>query len=640
LQDAGAVTVFVFLSHADEDSEIAREVAARLNSEDVTVYSSQGNANNLVLTPAGPECAIQQADAFLALLSPDFLTSTSCRRERELAFHLEQRSRDNGEDGSFIQVLKVRETPYHQAGALHSRPWYDLTGQAARDRVLDDLASKFEPSKGPQPGISATGPGYGGPSGNGGRPRPPSPSFRNRTQELEEIAADLDNPHGEHFWVVIAPPQLGKSWFLDQLAPRFDNRILWDVKFVDARELAPELLGDAAAILRMMFGLAPNDTSARPMPEAIASAITGNNRVHLCLLDSAELLASNTVQQLRNDLSEISQRIARATRGHAGNPRLAFVAASRRDDDWKGVQPAPRLQIRRLTEFKVSVIREALDAMDSPFSNAQRQRLAERVHRLSEGLPALLAGSLAWIREQDWDVDRLEDHATFDRIARPYIENDLLSSSSLRGRDSVLTNEEQAAIRQALLVTSRYRFLTTTHLSHHARHGDLPDSTDTLGWEAERLWRALSATDLLYLPEREPWHEIYAPIRRLLFRHSYPEAARRAAAHRDARAFMQSFTRGLTGTDQCHAQVECLWHEAQALLLADAVGLEDALLSFARKMDEYLNPIPAFSKLDLRDKVARKITDDEEFAVSLAHIRGLFDRLVEVVRQPLQERTP
>jgi TIR domain len=627
--------MFVFLSHADEDSEIAREVADRLSSDDVTVYSSQGSEGNLIPAASEPDCAIQRADAFLALLSPYFLTSTSCRRERELALRREQCRHDNG-TGDFIQVLKIRETPNHRAAVLHNRPWFDLTGEVARERVLTDLASKFGPPGPPPPRNGSPGPGNGQQPPGNGRPRRLSPEFRNRTRELEEISGALKDADGDHFWIVIAPPQLGKSWFLDKLASEFENRNVWVVKLVDARYLPAETLDDADAILRMMFGLAPDAPGAR-MRENIATAIARNNRVHLCLLDSAELLAGRTVRRLRQHLGDIDQRVARAAQGHPGYPRLMFVAASRRDDEWKGVSPKPRLRIRRLTEFKLDVIREVLDEMQLPLNDAERQGVAGRVHRLSEGLPALLVACLETVRELGWDVDMTGDQATFELIARPYIEQGLLSASSLRSRGSILADDQQAALKQAFLVTSLYRFLTVTHLSDHTERGDLPDTTNELRWTAERLWLALSDTDLLYRPEREPWYEIYASIRRLLFRHAYPSAADRIAAHRGACAFMQSFTRHLTGTDQCRAHAECLWHEAQALVLADAPNLEDALVGFARQMDANLTPTPAFDKATLRDMVARNITNDEEFADSLAHVPDLLDRLTEVVRQPSKE---
>jgi len=122
---AGAVTVLLFLSYADEDREIAREIGGRLNQEHVRVYPSQNRRDHDDLAIAGHEGSIRQADAFLALLSPSFLASTLCRRERDLALHREQHRQVNGAEPDFVQVLQIRETPYHEAGSLRSRPWFD-----------------------------------------------------------------------------------------------------------------------------------------------------------------------------------------------------------------------------------------------------------------------------------------------------------------------------------------------------------------------------------------------------------------------------------------------------------------------------------------------------------------------------------
>jgi len=627
----GAVTVLLFLSYADEDSEIAREIATRLRTDDVSVYSANDSVSRFDSTATEPEYAIQRADAFLALLSPNSLTSTSCRRERELALYREQRNRDSGTETDFVQVLQIRETPYHQAGSLHIRPWFYLTGQAAKERVLNDLASKFEPRAGSSP--SGSHPPAGA---NGGHTRPPSRHFRNRERELEEVRAGITNEDGEHFWLIIAPPQLGKTWFLGEIGDGIGRSVRWEVKFVDARDLPPEVVGDADAILRIMFGLEPPASAERTITEIIATTISRKDRFQLCLLDSAELLDDNTVRTLRRYLSEINKGVAEARNPNA---RLALVAASRRENEWKGVHPAPRLQIRRLTEFKVEVINEALHKlaqdMHRPFTLPDLQPLAQRVHALSEGLPSLLVGCLNWIREREWTgLERLEDQATFEEIARPYIDNELLSPSSLRGFGSMPTSAERAAIQKALLTMSPYRFLTVSHLSRHTKQGDLQDAIDLLGWSVEHLWAAVSGTDLLYRPLREPWLEIYAPIRRLLFRHSYPSHASRGQAHHEACDFMQSFIIGQSGSDQCRVLVECLWHEAQALILEQPEDLAETLIRFARELDARLTPNPAFDKPALRDYAAWCMTNDQEFAENVASFPGLFDRLVEAVRHP------
>jgi hypothetical protein len=623
--------VLLFLSHADEDGEIAREIADRLKSEDVSVYSSQDSAGDFATAATGSDRVIRQADAFLALLSPSFLTSTSCRRERNLALHPEPAA--DGAGPGFVGVLKVRETPYRRGGVLHDTPWYDLTSRPAFERALDDLARTLGPiARSPRSGGSAAG-DDGIPPGLG-RPRSLSPHFSNRESELEEIVTGLDKLEGRHFWVVIAPPQLGKSWFLDRIASEFGGKTWLTVRFLDVHELPPETAADATEMLRLLFGLEPEVASAQQIASRIARSVCQDNRPYLCLLDSAELLTEDTIGQIRDFLSDVSKRIGRTRRSPGADAHLAFVAASRRDNRWKGVAPRPRFRILRLTGFEVGVIRDVLGEMDLPISDTALDEIAARVHRMSEGLPALLADCIDWIREHDWDIDGIDDQITFLEIATPYIERSLLAPSSLRGRRSPPAADQEVDIRRALLVTSRYRHLTAAHVSHHFRLGDLPMAAADATWTVGKLWAALSDTDLLYRPEWEPWHEVYAPIRRLLFRYAYPSAGERAQAHLIARDFTGSLLPGLSGTDQWRTYVECLWHQAQALIEAGPVDLAESLLAYVDRMDRHLTRTSEFAIEGLRELAAEYLENDEEFVDSLASIPELFDRLVAAVRHP------
>jgi hypothetical protein len=619
--------VLLFLSYATEDSEIAGEIADRLSSKDVSVYASQHAAGSPVLARAEPERAIQQADAFLALLSPDSLTSSSCRRERELALHREQLGRqESGSASGFVQVLQVRQTPYHRAGSLHSRPWLDLTGEAVRELVLDDLARRFKPLLGPPPRDLP-------PSGGGQRRRSP-PNFRNRERELEEIRASLSNPDAEHFWLVIAPPQLGKTWLLERISGVYEPLAAsWVVRFVDVGDLAPAVVGDPDAIVAMMFGYQPDPSSDLTLAQQIAASISRTRKRHLCLLDSAEQLGDGTVRMLRQHLGEITRLLGQAPYRDVG---VAVIAASRREDGWKGISAA-RFEFRRLTQFRLEVIQQALQDMAGRRrdSTAELRDLAQRVHKLSEGLPAVLARCLAWIQEREWQgLDRMEDRETFDRIALPYIDEDLFSDDSFRGCGDLPTAPEQAVIRQAFLVTSPYRFLTVSHLSHHFKDGGLHEAINSLGWSVEDLWAAVSGTDLLHRPLPEPWLVVSPPIRRLLCRHAYPDDVSRSEAHRKACDFMQSYMIGQSGSDQCRVFVECLWHKAQALILGRSTEVSSEMLAFARGLRAFLNPNPAFDMAALHDHLMRRLDSDDEFETALAPVPGLFALLLEAVGQP------
>src|SRR5262249_42169369 len=155
-------------------------------------------------------------------------------------------------------------------------------------------------------------------------------------------------------------------------------------------------------------------------------------RPHMCLLDSAELLERRTARQLRESLSHV---YALVQEGGNIDVRLGFVVASRREDEWRGIFPGPRLSDLLLTEFKVNVVRAALEdlarQMNRTFSTPLLFDLADRVLRLSEGLPALLTKCLQWIEREQWiQPDRLESQEVFEELARPYIQSELLSVAS------------------------------------------------------------------------------------------------------------------------------------------------------------------------------------------------------------------
>ena len=624
--------MLLFLSYADQDGGIAREIAERLNQVHVRVYPAQGDQDHDDVTIASPEGAIRQADAFLALLSPDFLTSTSCRREQDLALRREQHCWVNDAEPDFVQVLQIRETPHNDAGSLRSRPWFDLTSQSAKETALNDLASKFEPAAKSKPATNTKTA-----AADAGGARRPSPHFRNRERELDQVFDALTQEDGEHFWLVIAPPQLGKSWFLDQIGANVSARARgrWLIRLVDVRD-HPETIGNAEALIRLMFSSKVQGTADPADVHEIANDVINNDRFYLCLLDSAELLDDNTIRTLRWRLSEIRQHV-KAARNR--NVRLALIVASRRDREWLGITPVPRLQLRRLSEFKVEVIYDALlrlsRSMNRDFSVAELQQHSALVHRLSEGLPALLVRYLNWIRAAEWaELYRLEEQERFDQLARPYIEQDLLSPSSLLGWGSLPTSRQRLALEQALRALSPYRLFTQSHLSHHARRGALHNALQNIGWSVEELWNAVSSTDLLYRPQGEPWLQIDAPIRRLLCRHWYAPDASRAQAHRDAREFLQSFVPGLSGSDQSVVLVECLWHEAQVLSLIRSAEMEEKLTRLARELSGGLTPSPAFTEEDLRRYAVARMTDDAELVEAVNGVAGLFDGLVDAVLRP------
>jgi hypothetical protein len=477
---------------------------------------------------------------------------------------------------------------------------------AATDRVFDSQAPSGLPG-----GIGEPDPGS---SGNGQEPK-----FRNREWELGEVVSALNNDDGDHFWLVVAPPQLGKTWFLRETGKRLRNRRSGcRVHTVDVRQIASDpVAGDSMALLARMYGV----SVPTPDPLSIATEIAGTHRYNLCLLDSAELLSEDTIGRLREGLEEVDRYLSE---GLIGDARLALVVASRQDDAWRGIAPL-RLSIRNLTGFREDVVLDALCDLardtGSKRTRTELRPLAGQVHQLSEGLPALLAGYVEWIGRARWmGLDRLDGQDSFDAIATPYITGGLLSPESLYNRRLDVSPELRPALVEALYALVPYRFFTGSHLSYHAREGRLGDALVRLGWREEELLAAVRRTAVLRLPQDEPWDVISPPIRRLLFRHWYPSADRRACAHQTAREFLESYARNLGGLERALVCIECLWHEAEALSLTTDPRKAELLIALAERLSADLagptGPtgvmVPSFRDREVRDSTVRRMRDDGE----------------------------
>jgi hypothetical protein len=497
-------------------------------------------------------------------------------------------------------MVKARDTVARDIGPALS---------AATEHVFDSQALSGLPG-------SIGGPDPGSP-GNGQEPK-----FRNREWELEEVVSALNNDDGEHFWLVVAPPQLGKTWFLRETGTRLERlRANCHVHAVDVRQFTAEAAAhDPMTLLARMYGV----SAPSPDPLSIATALAARPRYHLCLLDSAELLSEDTIGRLREGLEKVDQYLSE---GPGAGARLALLVASRQDDAWRGIAPL-RLAIRKLTEFKEDVVLDALCDLardtGNPRSRSELRPLAGQVHGLSEGLPALLAGYLEWIGRARWiGLDRLDSRDSFDQIAAPYIEGDLLSPGSLYGRRPGVPPELRRALIEALRALVPYRFFTGSHLSYHAKDDPLRAELLRLRWSEEDLRAAISRTDVLLLPQDEPWHAVSPPIRRLLFRHWYPDANDRARAHQAARAFLESYAHDLAGRERAEATIECLWHEAEALTLTPRPGKAGLLIELAERLSPDLagpngpnGPngvvVPSFRDREVRDFARRRIRDDAE----------------------------
>ncbi len=465
---------------------------------------------------------------------------------------------------------------------------------------------------------------------------PELPGFRNRDEELDRVLDGMTSEEGNHFWLVIAPPKLGKSWFLHRIsrdiAIRQPGR--WVVRRVDVRDQPDGVRGSADALLSVILASGHRPVADPDNLHRHAIEILRSDKFHLIQLDSAELLDDDFVRILRSCLSQITSEVRRAGKKDV---RLAFMVASRRDQPWLGVTPKPRLKALLLTEFKPDVMYKALqdlsERMRRRTDDNELRRHAALVHRRSEGLPALLYRYLDWIYEQQWtQMHRLGERAQFDQLTRPYIEDELLSPWSLFGRRQGPSHEQRAALELALRALVPYRLFTQSHLRHHVEHdGDLRATVRSASWTIEDLWLAVSNTDLLVRPLSQPWQQIYAPIRRLLCTHWYPLDTDLAQLHYAAGRFVREWGDDLKGSDQSVVLVECLWHELQMLSLNRATGTENKLVALASDLSANLVPSRAYTENDLRQYTVVRMVEDEELIDALDSIGLSVDPIVSVV---------
>jgi hypothetical protein len=617
----------IFLSYAEEDTGIAKGVVNALRSHDVDVYDWQENHGTRIIDMM--EAKIKEATGFLALLSRNFMASPWCLRERGLAL-----ARDN--EGTrdpqwpFIYVLAAGDVEQRDAGFMSDYDWMPLSSVETLADKLARLPARSEPAGQPTEA-----------SDYGSRSVVNSLAFRDRQDDIDRVIKELQSLSGDHFWLVISPPQLGKSYFLGHigmLASQHETRP-WVTKLADVREHSPERRSDLGIILAQLFGKSVPVATDPDSLNRIAQEIIGNRRKHLCLLDGAELLNRDTTMRLRNCMRQIHEDVRNCGDINVG---LAFIVASRTDDEWRGVTPVPRLESVRLTEFKQIVIEEALrdlaEQMGRTYEPSMRIDQARIVQELSQGLPALLVACLGWIREDQWvHLNRWvrqrsqADRATFDRIVSPYIEKSLLCQDGLMPGVRDRLEQRMGALERAFRVLVPYRVLTMSHLRHHLREDQvLSQAMEQAGWELEGLWDAISGTALLSRPLNEPWQALDGTVRRLLYRYFYVSGSDKITSQRRAREYLQEWVSGQTGPEQVVGVIECLWHEAEMLRLMSPGDMESTLCQSARDMFGSLRPSQIFSETELRSFGVRRIREDEELAATLSIKDGLLDKLTAI----------
>jgi hypothetical protein len=530
----------------------------------------------------------------------------------------------------FISVLRIRDTPPPGDGTLLNHDWLDMTSPEVMEAELSRLVGLVEQGK--RSAITGQVTSPPGPPAAGDLPLRQGA----RLEEMDRLLRGLMNARGPHFWLIIAPPRLGKTTFLDQVSELMAaDYPRWVTSRVDVGKQPPDVRADAEALLARLFRPEAAAVLDQQPLRVIAQEISRRGRPYLCLLDSAEHLAEHTSTALRSALSDVYRLVQRT--GNA-DVRLAFVVASRRDNEWRGVSPDPRLAMLPLDELDVEVIEDALRDLAGPgrqgtYSSEQFHQMASFLHRLTEGLPDLLGPFLEWIRAEEWlDIERLAEPEVFDQLAGPYVDGGLLARDSLFPQGKPLSEERLRVTQVAVLLLSRYRLFTQSHLRHHLEQdGAFQRTLDDARWSIEDLWAAVSGTALLKRPLDEPWQEFHPAIRRLLFRYFYKSPEKSAEAHREARKLVEEWVARQSGKEQVIGIVECLWHQAVALRMDKSATLDDELSQSAKELSEGLRRSGAYTVSELRSYAAERIADDEELQEALGDRSGLTERLIRTM---------
>jgi hypothetical protein len=614
----------LFLSYAEEDGASARRIARWLREHQLTVYEWEDPQRRGGQFLAEMEKNIIEADAFLALMSPNFTKSPYCHREAQLAILCEEDLRTRQPDARFVRVLMVESTHSLSAGLLATYDWLDVTNEQNTDQAL--------------PGAVGSLPAGGSP--RAARPYIASPPFRNREDETERVLHGLTNASGPHFWLVLGAPQLGKTWFMDHVAAKLlAEPVEWATRRIDIQDYPDEQRSDIALLLMDLFRLdrPPRIGAEGKIDEASLLSITRTvlerRKPHLCLLDSAELLEDDTVREIRRCLCKIYHLVQDAD---VTDVRLALIVASRRQDEWRGVTPDPRMTALSLTQFTPHVIRGTLQnlagKMGRPSPREMLDRDAARVYRLSVGLPALVALCIRWIQKEQWlQMERLESQQLFEEMVKNYIRKELLSHDSILPRDREDDDDDDQlryVLEYAFRSLTAYRRFTQSHLRHHMESdAGFAGALVNPAWKG-LLWRYLAKSTLLVQPLNEPWQQMQPAIRRLLFRYFNKTDEQRVDAHVQARNFADIWK---AGNEPVIHLVECLWHEAAILRLSGDPDMEEKLCNSAREYAGSLPTNPLIEDADLREFAATMIRDDKEFGETVDNISGLLMKLAQIV---------
>jgi hypothetical protein len=611
----------IFLSFASEDAAVAKRFATFWAALGVEVFRFDAPDRRPGRVVEEIERQLGEADLFIVLLSPHYLGSGWCRQERDLAF---QREIKMGR--LYVHVGKVAETAPEDAGLLANYHWLDATGELT-DQRLSEISTQLRLER----GAGAAVPDVGAVA--------EIPGFRNRDDELANLSGALQTPGGRDLWVVVSPPLMGKSWLLARLEQKLTGVTPhWAVRHLDLRHAPAELRTNPTRLVGSLLNV---DTSSPQGPlldddlRKIAAQLSVRKGSQLFVLDSAELVTPSCATLARSALTAVRRLVRRTGRGG----RMGLVIGTRRHAEWRGLGSDARIGERfealRLTEFGHEIVHQALLDLPLRFGEEELWSHSAALHRLTEGLPALLVKSVQWAQDTAFlEMDRSDSSLAFDAVARDYIESDLLSAGSLLPMGGPRPAEALAVLREMLRILSTYRLYTQSHLKFHldadpALRQKLADAH----WTRVELWDALGQTALgTQQDAHEIWHEIEPPLRRLLHRNHYRTDDDRIAAHTMARRFYGGWTQDhAAGREQQVVLVESLWHETSRLAIEQPRALVRLLPGVAVGLARTFGTSPMYEPAEFTEAVVRRLHDDDELKTLLSGYPGLFEEIVKSV---------
>jgi len=612
----------VFISYAEENRKIAGEIIVQLKKVGLHVDDWRDPLKRGKRFIQRIQDEIREANIFLVVLSPAYLDSRYCGREASFALQLEK---DNEQ---FIYVVLAKAVETEDAGFLAEYDYFDLTRKTYQEeliKLIRIIAGNIEIA----PILDHEIEIY-------------QPDFQNREEELDELISNLTKATGGvHFWQILAPPQMGKSWFMQKLASELPTKSskAWNIRSIDLRQnpKSLKLRSDASALLSEFFDLKVNRENKNPRAIKIAQQIGRSKQLWLLLLDGAELLSDKTAKNVLDTLSQINFHL----QNHR-DIRLAFVAVSRRYFDvWMKVRTDyPRFRMRRLSPFTRNVIYSTLDSMVEKdgvnVGSSWIKKTADQLHRVTEGLPALLVRYLGWIRNNSYifGPDDLESPSLFRKLAIPYIEETVLSPDSLLPGEGNANHIEPKCdiLKTALSQLCVYRRFIARYLDGLIKgQPELASKLNDLEWTTINLHEALKCTYLMEPLANDLWTVFYPAVRRLLFRYYYLTFEQQAQVHQQAVQFYKDRWQEWIGTDRAIVILEHLWHQIESQHLQDGGNLAN-ITKLAKTTIDIESKSERYSSYEIAAMVKARMLEDIEFQTVTQQIDiGLFDRLLDIL---------